>query len=95
VRIEVDPGGLESPTFATVSEEIVAASPAVASALASASGGAGTPSLGAAIADLADTLATADRAAAISVDGLATAVIKAAQRYRANEAAIARAEMFR
>jgi hexokinase len=95
VRIQVDPGGLETPSFDSINQEISAAIPAVASALAGAGGAAGNSSLAGAISDLADALATADRAAAIAVNGLAAAVVRAGQRYQANEAAIARAETVR
>jgi ABC-type Na+ efflux pump permease subunit len=90
VRIQVDPGGLETPSFDSINQEIAAAISPVASALGAAGGAAGNGSLFGAISDLADALATADRAAAIAVNGLAAAVVRAGQRYQANEAAIAR-----
>lgn len=91
MRIQVDPSGLGTPGFDSVNQEITAAIPAVTAGLASASGAAGDGSLASAITDLADVLGTADRAAAISVNGLAVAVVKAGQHYQANEATIARA----
>jgi hypothetical protein len=92
VRIQVDPGGLQNPTFDSINQEITSAIPEVTSALAAAGGAAGDGSLTSAISDLSDALGTADRAAAISVNGLSVAVTRAAQHYQANEAAIAHAE---
>jgi hypothetical protein len=93
VRIEVDPGGLQTPGFDSINQEISATVAGVTGGLESASGAAGTPSLAAAISDLADVLSTADSSAALSLSGLAAAVVRAGQRYAANEAAISRAEI--
>lgn len=95
MRIQVDPGGLEQPGFADISQTITSAIPAVTAALASAAGACGNSSLDGAINDLSEALGTADQSAAISVTGLGQAVSKAGERYQANEAAIAHAETFR
>jgi hypothetical protein len=92
VRIQVDPGGLENPGFDGINHEITAAISSLTSGLGGAAGAAGDPSLASAISDLADVLGTADRAAAISVNGLSVAVVKAGQGYQNHEAAICRAE---
>jgi hypothetical protein len=92
VRIQVDPGALDQPGFAGISQTITSISQSATGPLASAAGACGNAALGGAISDLSDALGTGDQSAALSVSGLGQAVLKAGQQYRANEVAIAHAE---
>ena len=95
MRIQVDPGALDQPGFAGISQTITSIIQAATGPLGSAVGACGNSSLAGAISELSDVVGTADQSAALSVRGLGQAVLKAAQRYQANEAAIARAERLR
>jgi hypothetical protein len=92
VRIQVDPGALDQPGFAGISQTITSIIQAATGPLGSAAGACGNSALAGAISDLSDAIGTADQSAALSVSGLGQAALKAAQQYQANEAAIARAE---
>jgi hypothetical protein len=92
VRIEVNPGGLETPGFDGIAQEIGSAGQAVSAGLATASGAAGDPLVASAINELLEVATGAGSAAVLSVGGLAKAVAKAGIAYNDNEAAICRAE---
>ena len=92
MRIAVDPGGLQSSGFDSISQEVEATAATVIGALTGAAGAAGNASLAAALGALSDALAGADRSAALTIASLGTAVANAGISYQRNEEAIARAE---
>jgi hypothetical protein len=95
VRIQVDPGGLQSGGYDSISQTVGSGVGGMASGLSGAEGGAGDASLAAAISDLAGALTTTCQAAVLSLSSLGAAVAKAGEHYAANEAAIANAERAR
>jgi hypothetical protein len=91
MRIEADPGGMDSATFDGINGDISEAIAEFAGPLAAAEGGAGQPNLSSAISDLCANLRTADGSAALTLEGLSTAVAKAASHYSQTDANVRQA----
>jgi hypothetical protein len=91
MRIVVDTGGLTAPTFGAVAEAIGATSGQVGGSLTSAAGAAGAATVMSAVSNLADVLSIANPSAELVLTALETAVVRAGERYSANESRIAKA----
>ncbi|MGH9055866.1 MAG: hypothetical protein ACRDYY_08410 [Acidimicrobiales bacterium] len=91
MRIPADPGGLDSPGFDDITNEVTEAIRSFATALGAGTGAAEDTNLASAISEVSDVLQTADRSAALSLLGLDLAVAKVGRRNGETRAHVAAA----
>jgi hypothetical protein len=82
---------MDSATFSAINSDVVAAIGRFSGPLSAAVDAAGDPGLSNAISDLGTALRTTDESAAITLEGMASAVAKAASHYSQTDANVARA----